>query len=186
MKLSDIFKKVGAGIIKDAIPGGSVIMGVINELLPNKLPDNATGKDLQSAIESLPIEDQAQLLDKQFDVDIATIKEEGDTLRTIMSLDQHSTRPFIARWSFITVAAVTMLIVVMWSYAVTQGNIKLVLSITNGWPMILALLTPFFVLLRGYFGILQKESQNKLDASNGNPTSSIVGTLISGFMSRKG
>ena len=187
MKLGDILKKVGAGIIKDAVPGGSVIMGVVNELLPNKLSKDATGADLEAAIESLPPADKAKILEKQFDVEITQIKEASASLQAMLAVDassKHTTRPFIARWAFIVVSLVSVSIVIIWAYAVIDGDIALVLSVTNGWPMVVALLAPFFVLLRAYFGILGKESQNKLDAANGNPTSSIASTLISGFLKR--
>lgn len=190
MKLSDILKKVGIGIIKDAIPGGSVIMQVVNELLPKdkQLGSSATGKELNEAIESLPPEDKAKILEKQFDVDITQIKEASASLQAMLAADAsstHTTRPFIARWSFIVVSFVSVSIVSIWAYAVIDGDTALVLSVTNGWPMVVALLAPFFVLLRAYFGILGKESKHKLDAANGNPTSSIASTLISGFLSRK-
>ncbi len=187
MRLSDILKKVGAGIIKDAIPGGSVIMGVVNELLPKKLPPNATGADLEAAIESLPPGDKAKILEKQFDVEITQIKEDGASNRAMLAAEMnstHTTRPRVIILFSVVVSMITLYIVYLWGDAITEHKTALVLAIGNGWPMILALCAPFFVVINSYFGILRKESQNKLDAANGNPTSSVASTLISGFLKR--
>jgi len=189
MKLRDILKKVGAGIIKEVVPGGGVLMGVVNELLPKtkQLDPSASGDDIQAAIDSLPAADKARVLEKEFDVDMAFIKESGASNRAMLEAElksTHSTRPLVIKLFAIIVSLITLYIVYLWGDAITGGKTALVLAIGNGWPMILALCAPFFVVINAYFGVLRKESQNKLDAANGNPTSSIASTLISGFLNR--
>ena len=97
-KLMDIIKTVGAGIIRETVPGGGLLLGAINAILPadKKLPDTATGQDIDYVIKGLPAESRAAILDKEFDVELTQIKESYSTLRVMLEQDaknQHSTRP---------------------------------------------------------------------------------------------
>jgi len=176
-------------IIKEAVPGGGLLMGVVNELLPKtkQLDPSASGDDIAAAIDSLPAADKARVLEKEFDVEMTFIKESGESNRAMLEAElksTHTTRPWVIKGCFLLVAGISMDVVIMWSWAILNSKTGLVIAITNGWPMILAILGPFFVILRSYFGILQKESKNKLDAANGNPTGSMASSLISGFLNR--
>ena len=77
MKLWDIVKKVGAGIISTAVPGGPLIVGAINEFMPDdkKLPESATGQQAQDAMAAIPAADRAALMDKEFEVEILVLNE---------------------------------------------------------------------------------------------------------------
>ena len=190
MRLKDILKKVGTGIIKEAIPGGGMLMGAVNELLPTskQLNPDARGDELEAVIDSLPAAEKAKVLAKEFDVDIEYIKESGASNRAMLEAEmnsKHTTRPLVIKLFALIVSGITVYIVYIWGGAIVGGKTALVLAIGNGWPMILALCAPFFVVINAYFGILRKERQNKLDAANGNPTGSMASTLISGFLNRK-
>lgn len=82
MKLLDIIKKTGSSIIRDVVPGGGILIDAVNTLLPDnhKLPSTASGKDVENAITSLPPEQRAALLERQFDVDEALIKARGNVI----------------------------------------------------------------------------------------------------------
>lgn len=186
MKLMDIIKTVGAGIIRETVPGGGLLLGAINAILPpdKKLPDTATGQDIHYVIKGLPAESRAAILDKEFDVELTQIKESYSTLRVMLEQDAknpQSTRPRIALGAFRVVAFSCITVITVWSYGVLTGDSELVKSVMGGWPFILAAIAPLTVLLQSYFGVLNAESRNRLDAANGTPTSGLAG--ISGFIS---
>lgn len=188
MKLIDIIKTVGAGIIRETVPGGGLLLGAINALLPpdKKLPDTATGQDIDYVIKGLPAEHRAAILDKEFDVELTQIKESYSTLRVMLEQDAknpQSTRPKIALGAFRVVSTISLLVVAMWAWAVIDGDEKLVKAIVDGWPWVLALVGPFVGWLNYYFGVLKTEQKNRLDAANGSTTSGLV-SLISSFIKR--
>lgn len=185
MNLLNIIKNVGVNVIRDAVPGGGLIINTINDFLPagKKLDSNATGSDINSAIESLPHEQRAALLGKEFDVDITQIKESNATVRAMLEADTrnpHTTRPYVVKHSFHIVAFISIAIIAMWVYGVGSGNTAMVKAVMNGWPFVAAIISPFVILLRAYFGVLKNEHKNKLDAAGGASTpSGVIGLLYS-------
>ena len=129
MKLWDVIRSVGSAALQVALPGtGSLIVGAVNELLPNdkKLTANATGDDISSAISSLPPAQQATILSKEFDVSITQIKESNSTVRAMLESDAnnpHTTRPYIAKGAFHIIAFVI---------AVCTGRYRSVSNATMG------------------------------------------------------
>ena len=187
-KLIDIIKTVGAGIIREVVPGGGLLLGAVNAILPpdKRLPDTATGKDIGFVIQGLPEAQRASVLEKEFDVDLAYIKETHSTLRTMLEQDAktpHSTRPKIALGAFRVVAFSCITVISVWSYGVLTGDSELVKAVMDGWAFILAAIAPLTVLLQSYFGVLKTEHRNRLDAANGSATSGIV-SLVSSFLKR--
>jgi hypothetical protein len=184
MKLLGILGKVGSAVIKTIVPGGGLIIDVVNEFLPDdkKLPTDATGSDMQQAVDSLPPEQRAQLMGREFDVQI----EAHHTLQAMLRAEQastHTTRPQIALGSFRLVAFVTIVVVSLWAYAVAIQNEKLVAAVVDGWPFVAAVIAPFVTLLWAYFGILKNEQRNRLNAANGS-TASGLGGIISNMLKR--
>lgn len=172
MKLWDIVKTVGAGVISATVPGGALLVSAINEFLPDdkKIPPNATGDDLKNTIDSLPPEQRAEIMGKEFDVELTQIKESNSTLRVMLESDAqnpHSTRPYIAKQAFHIVAFAVIVAVSMWAYGVGVRDAVLVKSVMDGWPFILATIGPFITLLWAYFGILKQEHRDRLNAANG-------------------
>lgn len=184
MKLLNILKQVGGGIIKSVIPG-SGILGVVNSLLSsgNKLPNDATGDDVSRAIAHLPEGDRLKLLERKFDVKIEKLR----TLQAMLAADAitpHTTRPYIAKQSFHIVAFVTVVVVIMWAVAVGTKNDTMIKAIMEGWPFILAVTAPLVVILQAYFGVLKSEQKNKLDASNGVSHAEGLGAFIGNIFKR--
>jgi hypothetical protein len=166
------------------VPGGGLILQAVNEFLPDdkKLPADATGDQIKAVAESLPPEQRAQLLEKEFDVEETQIKESNETLRVMLQADAsstHTTRPYIAKGAFQVVAAVVLIVVALWAYGVGAGDPKMVKTIMDGWPFVLGVIAPFVMLLKAYFGALQRESRQRLDAAGGAPTPGIAGVLTS-------
>ena len=190
MKFWDIVKSVGGGIISSVVPGGGLLMDVVNELLPDdkKLPKDATGDQVNNAIKSLPPEQQATLMEKEFDVEMTQIKESNSTVRAMLDADAknpHSTRPYIAKGSFLVIAFTVTAVISIWSYAVVKGNTDMIKAVMDGWTFILAVIGPLVTLLWAYFGVLKVEHKNKLDAAGGTSGPSGVAGLLSSLISKR-
>ena len=128
----------------------------------------------------MPPADRAQLMERQFEVDITQIKETHSTVRTMLESDAknpHSTRPFIALGSFWVVAFAVVITISVWAYGVFEGDEKMVKAVVDGWQFILAVIGPLVSLLWAYFGILKTEHKNRLNAAGGAPTGGLVGAL---------
>lgn len=186
MKLWDIVKNVGSSIVREAIPGGGLLLSTINELLPDdkKLSSGATGSDVETVINTLPSDKKAELLEREFDVDITQIKESNSTIRAMLDADTktpHTTRPYIAKGAFHVIAFVIVVTVSLWAYGVGTKNDDMVSTIMDGWKFILAVIGPLVTLLWAYFGILKQEQSNRLNAANGSTTgglSSIIANIV--------
>jgi len=184
----DIVKTVGSGILA-AVPGGPLVLGAVNAFLPDdeKLPDTATANQVNSAMARLTPDQQAQIMTKEFEVDITQIKESYSTVRVMLESDAknpHSTRPYIVKHSFHLVAIISLIVIIMWAYGVGTDNDVLVTAVMDGWPFVVAIISPFVVLLKAYFGILKQEHKNKLQAAGGitpEPIKGIAG-IISNFL----
>lgn len=183
MKLKDIISKVGGEVFKNAVPGGGILLDVVNEFLPNgqRLDKGATGSDVRAQIEKLPAGLQASLYGKEFDVEAEQIREGNATLRAMIEAERqspHTTRPFVIKGSFLVVAFVVVLCVTVWAYGAVSGNTALVEVIARGWPFVLSAIGPFAVLLRAYFGVLQSEHRDRLSAVTGQPTGGLLTRLL--------
>ena len=184
MKLWDIVKTVGGAVVRNAVPGGGLLVDVVNEFLPDdkKLPAGATGTDVQAAVDKLPPDQRAQLMGREFDVQI----EHHHTLQAMLQAEQgcsHTTRPRIALGSFHLVAFVTIVAILLWAYAIAIESEKLVAAVVDGWPFVAAVIAPFVTLLWAYFGVLKNEQRNRLNAVNGS-TAGPLGGIISKILTR--
>jgi len=188
LKLSNILKTIGAGIIREVVPGGGLLLGAVNAVLPpdKQLPNTATGNDIDFVIQGLPADQRASVLEKEFDIELTQIKESHSTIRTMLEQDaktSHSTRPKIALGAFRVVAFSCITVISVWSYGVLTGDSVLVKAVMDGWAFILAAIAPLTVLLQSYFGVLKSEHRNRLYAANGSTTSGIA-SLISSIIKR--
>lgn len=190
MKLWDIVRSVGSGIIRNVVPGGGMIIDVVNELLPDdkKLAKDATGADIDTAVASLPPAEKARIMEKEFDVEITQIKESNETVRAMLESDAktpHTTRPYIAKGSFLVVAFASIMTISIWAYGVIIQDKEIVKAIMEGWQFVLAVIGPLVTLLWAYFGVLKTEHKNKLNAASGLTEPSGLGGLISKLMDKK-
>lgn len=184
MKLLDILGKVGGAVVKAVVPGGGLIVDVVNEFLPDdkKLAADATGSDMQAAVDSLPPDQRAQLLGREFDVQI----EQHHSLQAMLQAEQastHTTRPRIALGAFHLVAFVSIVAISLWAYAIGAGDEEMVTAVTDGWPFVAAVVGPFVTLLWAYFGVLKQEQRNRLNAANGS-TGGALSSIISQIIKR--
>lgn len=189
MKLWDIVKTIGAGVISATIPGGALLVGAINKFLPEdkKLPSTATGTEVQSAIQSLPPDQQAELMEKEFEVDITQIKETHSTVRMMLDSDAknpQSTRPYIAKQAFHVIAFAIVTVVSIWAIAILTDDSAMSKIVMDGWPFILAVIAPFVILLHAYFGIIKAEARDRLHAAEGNSKPPGLAGILSILMKR--
>jgi hypothetical protein len=188
MKLWDILKTVGTGVITSVTGGAApLVLGAINAVLPDdaKLPEGATGQQAQDALASIPAEARAKLMDKEFDVQITQIKEQHSTARTMLeteAVSPHSTRPKIALGAFYVVSGISILVASGWFYAVVTSDSIMIKAITDGWPWLAAITLPFIGWLNRYFGILAKEQKQKLDAARNVPSPEGIKSIVSSFL----
>jgi len=186
MKLFDIIKKVGTGLIKNIVPGSGLLIDTVNELLPKgkRIGKDATGDELSAAIESLPPDKRASVMEKEFDVEIAQIQEAHGTANMMLEMESkstHTTRPYIAKQSFHVIAFVIVVTVSLFAYGVFTGNKEMVLTMMINWKFPLAVIGPLVTLLWAYFGVLKSEHRNRLDAAGGNMKPTGIAGLISMF-----
>lgn len=189
MKLWDVVKSVGSSVIREVVPGGGILVDAVNEFLPDdkKLPNNATGKDVDNALAALPADQRARIMEKEFDVDITQIRQSNETVRAMLAADaktKHTTRPYIAKHAFHVVAFAVIATVSAWWVGVVTSDETMVDAITNGWPFILSVIGPFVILLRAYFGVLRDEDRNRMSAASGNSSPAGLAGALSGLLKR--
>jgi hypothetical protein len=163
MSLLDIAKKAGAAIIRDVVPGGSLIIDTINAVLPpdKQLPPDATGDSLAARLSQLEL---------QASTTAVMLNAEAQST--------HTTRPRIALGAFHVVATVTLVVVSMWAVAIMRGDVKMLSAITDGWEFVLAAILPFVGWLNQYFGILRDEHRNRLDAIHGQTRRTGIASIL--------
>jgi len=189
MKFWDIVRKVGSTALQIALPGtGSLIVGAINELLPDdkQLPETATGADAEAALSHIPADQRAALMDRKFDVTLEQLRQVGESNRAMLAAEgvsEHTTRPRIALGSFQVVAYAEIVAISIWAYAVITSENPLK-SVTDGWAFIVAVTLPLVGLLNAYFGILKTEQRDRLDTSRGVPTQPGLMGIVAGLLKR--
>lgn len=182
MKLMEALTNIGTSLIRE-VPGGSVILDVVNAVLPDdqKLDGSASAKQIKDVIETLPPQEQMALFNKRIDLQIAEVEQAHTSVQTMLIEDAknpHTTRPYVVKQSFHVLAFICISLMSAWLIAVLGNNEKIVQAIMAGWPFVLSVIGPFISLLYAYFGILKKESKDRYDAANQTAsTPSFMGVL---------
>lgn len=186
MNLGDILKTVGSGLIKTLVPGGGLLIDAVNGFLPDdkKLPNTATGQDAQNAIDTLTPEQKANVLSKEYDVEIEEIRGFTDRFKAMAEVDAsgNTTRPEIAIMMARIIAFSVITIITIFAVAVINDNKDMITEIVNGWPFVVAILGTPTALLRSYFAMRTKEKQHKYEATTGiKPQANLISALIGRF-----
>jgi len=183
MNIGSILSKIGGSVIKSVVPGLGIateIVGVINSFLPSdkKLSDNATGTDAQKAIALLPLDKQAELMEKKYDVEITEIQEWSNVIESLGEVDKtgHTTRPAIAMRMSQLIAFGVVITLSPIAYAIVVGDPKMILSISQIWPVIATVIGIPAGIVNSYFGKRSKEKAQKYEAVSSVPQ---VGGAIS-------
>jgi len=183
-KLFDTIKGPLLTAASAVIPGGPLILGAINAMLPDdkKLPESATGGDMRDAVNQLAPEQRASLMEKQLDVEIEGIKSwtSIQEAHSIADAVGSSTRPAIAMMMAWVIVIEVAVIVGAWAFAVITGKADIVKAINDAWPMLLAIVATPTALLRAYFGMRTKEKTARYSTATGQPVG-VVANLIKAF-----
>jgi len=186
MELGKILAKVGTSIIRDIVPGGGMIIDLVNEFLPKdkKLPENATGEQVVRTVNTLSPADQALIYRKELDVEIAEINSWTQIQASLAEADKAgaSTRPQIALMMARVVSFVIIAFSTIWIVAIVQNNVAMIGKLTESWPLTLSIIGTPIALLRAYFAMRSKEKKARYGAAVGQPQSlGVVQDLLSAF-----
>ncbi len=109
------------------------------------------------------------------------------TVRGVLRSDTENpqkTRPFLIKGLFFVVAFVVVMVTALWSYAVYKMDDEMITVVMNGWPFVLAVITPLIIPLHSYFGVLKQEHKARLDAAGGITPSAGVSGLLSALIKK--
>lgn len=172
-KLFDAIKGPLLTAVSTVIPGGPLILGAVNAMLPDdeKLSDSATGADIRNAVNQLAPEQRASLMEKQLDVEIAEIESWQGIQASLAQADAagSSTRPYIAVLMAWCVILVISIFICIWGYAVVKNHVLTLEALNDAWPMMTVLIATPTALLRSYFGMRTKEKTARYSAASGQP-----------------
>jgi hypothetical protein len=182
-------KKFLTGLLGIAATANPLIGGalsLVNGFLPadKKLPAEATGQDVQNAYDQMPPDMQAQI-DERAEVELAQIQASVDKLGHMVSVESASgnTRPHIALLMAYVVALAITALMVIWGIAVWQHDANALKSLTDAWPLALAILATPTALLRAYFGMRTNEKKARYAAATGQPIAGVLGA-VAGLLKR--
>lgn len=171
MKLGDILKKAGSAIIRSVVPGGGLIVDLVNGFLPQakKLPADATGEQLDQAVKTLTPGQQSQLYMKEIDVELAEISSWTQVQGSLAEADKAgaSTRPKIALIMAYIIGFVVLAFSAMWIVAIFRDQIEMIKRLADSWPLMLTIIATPTALLRAYFGMRSKEKKERYSAAVG-------------------
>jgi len=163
MNIGKILLGVGEAVVSAVVPGGPQIIKLVNSLLPdeNKLPETATGNQVQAAIQSLTSEQQASVLLKELDVEAEEIRGNVSLVQSMNEADGpgNSTRPKIAdRMAWAICGGVWVFILAI-AWAIVTKDSATITALNPAWMlMALVLGVPSAVVLR-YFNARTDEKK---------------------------
>jgi len=186
MKLLDVLKTVGSVAIRTAVPGGGLILDLVNEFLPDdkKLPAHATGEQALRAIDALPPDQRARLFEKELDVEIAEINSWTSIVESLSKADAAgaSTRPWIAKLMAVEVFLIGVGLAGAWLAVLLQGDSDTLATLNDSWATILAVLGTPTALLRAYFGMREREKKARYALAAGkDPQAGGIAGLLQGL-----
>lgn len=173
MNISTLLKNVGGSIIRNVVPGGGMVMDMVNEFLPDdkKLNKDATGEDVKQAIDSLPPDVRERVLSKQLDVQMEEIRSWTSIQDSLAKADASgaSTRPRIALMMAWLVVLMVVTFIAVWGKAILYSDNEVLKTLANSWELMLTMLGTPTALLRAYFGMRTKEKKARYQAAAGQP-----------------
>lgn len=170
MKISEILKK-GAGIGASLFPQLNAVLTVVNAILPNdqKLPVDATGSEIESAIGYLPKEQRESILITEMELEKTNIVENTKVFQALVEAEKigSSNRPHVVLLFAYVTAIVSLSIVSICAYAVITKDKEIIESFGLLWPVFLAVLTCLVSIPQRYFGMRTKEKITRQNAAMG-------------------
>jgi len=180
MKLKEILRalKPFANVAASFIPGGPAVVAAVNAFLPDdkKLTADAQGGQIMAAIEGLPPEQKASLLEKDIDLKISQDENWTARYREMVKADGQSTRPKIALMMAWLVVGETTVFMALLAWGVSAGGLA-ALNQPFLWTVFGVLTGLPAGLLGKYFGELRREQANRLGAGGGGLFGKILSAL---------
>lgn len=189
MNLQSILKKVGGAIIRDVVPGGGLVLDLVNSFLPEdkQLPTTATGDQARAAVEAMPPDQRAMLMAKELDVEIAEINSFAAIQESLARADAAgaSTRPEIAKMMAQVVCFAVVVVVGSYAVAIWRDS-GVVAKINDSWAVVLTVLATPTALLQSYFGLRTREKTSRYGVAAGQepPPAGLAG-MIGALFGRK-
>lgn len=161
-KLFDTLKGPLLMAASSVIPGGPLILGAINAMLPDdqKLPITATGEQMRGAVSRLTPDQRGSLMEKEIDLEIAI--EEGMTSRYVAmsQSDGQKSRATIVMRAMNTLILISVIFIgaTAWVYVergaadAFSGEMAAVFIAVSG---------TFAYVVRAYFGDLKAEAKSR-------------------------
>ena len=181
MDLGNILKKAGSAVISSVVPGGGLIVDLINEFLPsdNKLPKTATGAEAQAAIDGLTPELRLQLMTRELDVDIAEVNAWSNVQESLAKADESgkSTRPRIALMFARQIVFTCNVVSFAVAYSIVTGDKSVIEVINQIWPIMLAFIGPMITVIYQYYGKRTKEKVERYNLAMGQIKPTLVDSL---------
>ena len=170
MKVWNILKRVGGIALSVACPQAAKLIDEVNELLPSdkQLPSDATGSQVEEAVmENLSPEQQASVMNKKLDVELAEIRGHSTDLKTLADVDKtgNSTRPLCALIAMWLLVFEIVVLTVMIGVAIGNDAVASLKAIKDFWPIFTVMLGIPAGIVTRYFG---KRSKDKLYRPNRN------------------
>lgn len=128
----------------------------------------------QLALEHLKEENRHTEASEQNWEDIVRILSDADSANS-------STRPTIAKWMAQMVGFAVIITSTALSTAIFQNNTEMIKQLSQGWPLMLAILATPTALLRAYFGMRTKEKKARYDLASSMPPKNIIDDIIGAF-----
>lgn len=175
MKLRDVLR--GAAAVAGTVnPAVGAAIGLVNQFLPpeKKLPESATGADIEDAMLTLPPEHRVSLMEREIDLKIA--QEEGWSRRyeAMCRADGQSTRPWIAK-QMTKVLSFEILAFTLWVFLHPEQATNPAL-----WTVFGTLTAVPATVLINYFGNLRREHGARQASISGvQPLQGVAGLIKS-------
>lgn len=184
-KLFDAIKGPALTAASTLIPGGPAILAAVNAFMPadKKLPPEATGQEIVTAVQNLPPDQQAELMKMELQVEIEEIQSWQKIQESLAQADAAgaSTRPKIAMMMAYCVVIVVYLFIGAWVWAMFNVDKDALAVIKDSWPMMVAVIGTPTALLRAYFGMRTKEKQSRYSAASGQDLAGGLAGIIRAF-----
>jgi hypothetical protein len=181
MDIKSILKTVGTAVLASN-PIGLAAIPIINALLPDneKLPSNATGKDVEARIAQLTPDEQGRIYRAEIDLQIE--QERGLTSRyeAMCKSDGQQTRAKIVNKAMNCLIAITLMFMCAIGYVYSTAGAKVAFSLEMA-GVFFTVSGTFAYVIRAYFGDLRTETESRHSAINGKslPSKGIAGVIQS-------
>ena len=187
MKFSEIWTKVIAPVgsmVGDFVPYVGPAVKAINSFMPDdkKLPENASKDEIQAAVDSLPPEQKAALMEKKIELEIVKEKEWSKVVDSLAKADAtgNTTRHDIAMMFARAVVFIDGLMSLLLAWAVYKEQIDIV----TAWPMVVAITGPPLTVIMTYFGKRTVEKLGRYAQSTGRQHVPGIAGMIGSLLKR--